>query len=138
MTVHLFLAPAGAGKTNHVLEAILRVQSANPLTPIMPIFPNLTQVSAFQDRLGDAGGGLGVQFGTFYTLYPDTLALAGEPEPRLPEPLQYRLLQRAVTELTDNGRLSYYAPLRDKLGFATTLRSLIEELKRAGIGRDEF
>jgi len=95
-------------------------------------------VNAFRRRLSALGGALGVKLGTFYALYPEVLAWAGKLEPRLPEPVQYHLLRSIVARLADEGRLGHYAPLRDKPGFVVALRALVEELKRAGIRRDEF
>ncbi len=138
MTVNLYLAPAGHGKTTYVVEYIRQARAANPLSPVIVILPNQAQVGAFRHRLGTIGGGLGVGLGTFYTLYPELLAKAGQPAPRLPEAVQYRLIRSIVAHLTDNGHLPYYAPLRDKPGFVVALRSLLEELKRAGIRRDAF
>ncbi len=138
MAVHLYLAPAGHGKTAYVLERIRQVRTADPLAPITVILPNQPQVEAFRARLSVRGGALGVNLGTFYNLYAEVLAWAGQPEPRLPEPVQYRLLRTIVMRLADEGRLVYYAPLRDKPGFVTALRVLIEELKRARIRRDDF
>lgn len=138
MAVHIYLAPAGHGKTTYVLERIHQAHAADPLAPIGVILPNQAQVSAFRHRLAVGGGALGVSVGTFYTLYPEVLAWARKLEPRLPEPAQYRLIRGIVARLTDEGRLRYYAPLRDKPGFVTALRALLEELKRAGIRRDDF
>ncbi len=138
MSTHLYLAPAGHGKTAYVLEHIRQARTANPLTPVTVILPNQAQLNAFRHRLSTQGGALGVNLNTFYTLYAEILAWAGKPEPRLPEPVQYRLLRTIIADLTDAGRLPYYAPLRDKPGFVTTLRALLEELKRARIHRDDF
>ncbi|NJN97005.1 MAG: hypothetical protein HC875_24375 [Anaerolineales bacterium] len=138
MATHLYLAPAGHGKTAYVLERIRQTRAADPLASITVILPNQPQVDAFRRRLSDGGGALGVNLGTFYNLYAEVLAWAGQPEPRLPEAVQYRLLRTIVLRLTDEGRLTYYAPLSDKPGFVTALRVLIEELKRARIRRDDF
>lgn len=138
MAIHLFLAPAGHGKTAYVLERIRQAHTAGPLAPITVILPNQPQVDAFRRRSSDGGGALGVNLGTFYNLYAEVLAWAGQPAPRLPEAVQYRLLGTIVTRLTSEGRLAYYAPLSDKPGFVTALRVLIEELKRARIRRDDF
>ncbi len=138
MAAHLYLAPAGHGKTAYVLERIRQARAAGPLAPITVILPNQPQVDAFRRRLSDGGGALGVNLGTFYNLYAEVLAWAGQPEPRLPEAVQYRLLRTIVLRLTDEGRLAYYAPLSDKPGFVTALHVLIEELKRARIRRDDF
>lgn len=138
MIPHLYLAPAGGGKTAYVLERIRQARAANPLASLTVILPNQAQVNAFRQRLSANGGAVGVHLNTFYTLYTQVLAWAGNPEPRLPEPVQYRLLRTIITELTGAGRLPYYAPLHNKPGFVTTLRALLEELKRARIHRDDF
>ena len=138
MSTHIYLAPAGHGKTTYVLERIHQVRATDPLAPISVVLPNQAQVSAFRQRLGVGGGALGVSVGTFYALYPEILAWARKPEPRLPEPAQYRLIRSIVMGLAEEGRLRYYAPLRDKPGFVVALRALLEELKRAGIRREKF
>jgi len=138
MTPRLYLAPAGHGKTAYALERIRQARAAAPLASVTVILPNQPQLNAFRHRLSTQGGALGVNLNTFYTLYAQILAWAGQPEPRLPEPVQYRLLRTIIADLTDAGRLPYYAPLRDKPGFVTTLRALLEELKRARIHRDNF
>ncbi len=138
MTTHLYLAPAGHGKTTYVLRRIRQARAELPLAPIAVILPNQAQVHAFRRRLSAGGGALGVNLGTFYTLYPEILAWAGQPQPRLPEPVQFRLLRHIVAQLSDDNRLTHYAPLRDKPGFVVALRALVEELKRARIHRDDF
>jgi hypothetical protein len=106
MATHLYLAPAGHGKTVYVLERIRQVRAADPLAPITVILPNQAQVSAFRYRLSAGGGALAVSLGTFYALYPEVLTWAGKLEPCLPEPVQYRLLREIVTRLVDEGRLA--------------------------------
>jgi ATP-dependent helicase/nuclease subunit B len=138
MAVHLYLAPAGRGKTAYVLERIRQAHAAAPLASIAVIVPNQAQVSAFRHRLGAGGGALGASVGTFYTLYPEILAWARQPEPRLPEATQYRLLRSVVARLADEGRLRHFAPLRDKPGFVAALHTLVEELKRSRVHRDAF
>jgi superfamily I DNA/RNA helicase len=138
MSTHIYLAPAGHGKTTYVLERIRQARAADPLAPISVVLPNQVQVSAFRHRLSAGGGALGVSVGTFYALYPEILAWTRKPEPRLPETAQYRLIRSIVARLVDEGRLCYYAPLRDKPGFVVALRALLEELKRAGIRREKF
>lgn len=138
MNGSLYLAPAGHGKTEHVIQRIRAAQKADPLTPIYAIFPNQNQVHAFRARLSADQGAIGVTLGTFYTFYAHILGLAGRLQPSMPEPVQYRLLRQAVEQLADQGTLQHFADLRDKPGFVVVLRTLVEEFKRASIGRDEF
>lgn len=123
MTTQLYLAPAGHGKTTYALERIRRVRAAEPLAPVTMVLPNQSQVAAFRQRLSAEGGALGVTLSTFYTLYAEVLGWAGKLEPRLPEPVQFRLLRHLIANLTDQGALPHYAPLRDKPGFVTAARA---------------
>jgi hypothetical protein len=146
MSVRLLLTPAVGGKTAHAISRIreLRVPDglaelvASPFSPVCVVLPNFSQAAAFRRRLARAGGALGVEVGTFYGLYSDILAGAGMPAPRLFGPVQHRLLRAIVDRLCEEGRLQYYAPLRDKPGFVRALRTLIQELKRARVHRDGF
>jgi ATP-dependent helicase/nuclease subunit B len=134
------------GKTAHAISRIreLRVPDglaelvASPFSPVCVVLPNFPQAAAFRRRLARAGGALGVEVGTFYGLYGDILARAGTPAPRLFGPVQHRLLRAIVDRLCEEGRLQYYATLRDKPGFVRALRTLIQELKRARVHRDGF
>jgi len=138
MSPRILLAPAGQGKTHHCIARIHEIRTEAPLTPIWVILPNQAQVVAFRRRLAEEGGVLGVQPGTFYTFYAEILARAGQPIPRLLDPVQHRLLRTIVDQLCEEGRLRHYAPLRDKPGFIRLLRALVQELKRARVHRDDF
>jgi len=138
VTTKLLLAPAGGGKTAHAISRIRQLRDSDPLAPVWVVLPNFPQVATFRRRLARAGGAMGVEVGTFYRLYADVLARAGTPVPRLFDAVQHRLLRAIVDQLCDEGRLRHYAPLRDKPGFIRALRTLIQELKRARVHRDDF
>ncbi len=138
MPVSLLLAPAGHGKTSHVLARIRAARAQNPLATIAVILPNQIQLLAFRDRLAAQGGALGVSLFTFYGLYAELLARIGQPLPELDGPAQIRLLRALIDSLAERDDLQYFAPLRDKPGFAVALREAIEELKRARISPEDF
>jgi len=138
MTASLILAPAGGGKTAHAIARIRQLRSSDPLAPVWVVLPNFPQVAAFRRRLARAGGALGVEIGSFYRLYADALARAGEPAPRLFNPVQHRLLRAIVDRLCDKDLIRHYAPLRNKPGFVRVLRVAFQELKQARIHRDSF
>ncbi len=129
----VLLAPAGYGKTAYALARIQAVRQTEPLSPIWVVLPNQPQASAFRRRLAAAGGAMGIRLGSFYTAYADLLARAGQPAPRLLEPVQHRLLRAIIDNLANAGRLRHFAPLRDKAGFIRALRALIQELKQTRI-----
>ncbi len=138
MTIKLLLAPAGGGKTAYAISRIRELRTSAPLAPVWVVLPNFPQVAGLRRRLARAGGTLGVEIGTFYRLYADILARAGTLAPRLDDAVQHRLLRAIVDRLCDEDRLHHYAPLRDKPGFIRALRTLIQELKRARVHRDDF
>jgi len=133
MPTRVLLAPAGCGKTAYALDRIHTVRQTDPLSPIWVILPNQPQAGAFRRRLAAHGGAMGVQIGTFYTVYANLLARAGKPAPRLLGPVQHRLLRAIVDRLATEGCLRHFASLRDKPGFIRALRTLIQELKQARI-----
>lgn len=134
MPASLLIAPAACGKTAHTLKRIRAARAADPLTPIAVVLPNSIQLAAFQNRLAAQGGAMGVSLFTFYRLYAELLARAGQPLPQLDGPAQIRLIRA----LAGDPALAYFAPLRDKPGFAAALREAFEELKRARIFPQHF
>ena len=75
--MRLLLAPAGHGKTAHVIDQIRAVRATGSLASIWVILPNQEQVSAFRRRLAQAGGALAVEIDTFYGVYARLLAHGG-------------------------------------------------------------
>ncbi len=138
MTARLIVAPAGAGKTRFAIQRIRDVLAAEPLAPVTVILPNDLRAAEFHRRVAGAGGTLGAEVVTFYSLYAEILAQAGQPRPRLLEPMQARLLREIVNRLWREGALQHYAALRAKPGFVAGLRATIEELKRARVEPDQF
>jgi ATP-dependent helicase/DNAse subunit B len=134
----LLLSPAGSGKTAHILQCIRQVKDENPLAAVWVIVPNQLQAAGFRRRLAEAGGALGVEIFTFYTLYAELLARAGQPLPALLDPVQIRLLRAIVDELCAQGMMRHYAPLRARPGFVLALRNAIQELKRARVFPEDF
>lgn len=133
MAVHLYVAPAGAGKTEACIDWVRAAARGQPLRPVWAVLPNSDQVRAFRRRLAAAGGALGVEVATFHALYHETLQAAGQVYAELEGPLQHRLLRAVVDEAAEEGWLQHYAPLRDKPGFVRALRQLVKELKQARV-----
>ena len=137
MAVRLFIAPAGAGKTEATIAWVRAASLERPLAPVWVCLPNAAQVWAFRHRLA-AGGALGVEVGTFFDLYKEALRAAGRVYAELDEPLEHRLLRAVVDEAAERGRLQHYAALHDKPGFVRALRRLVEELKQARVQPAQF
>lgn len=138
MLPRLILAPAGYGKTHFVIQRIRQIAASEALARMVVLLPNTLQAAAFRRRLAEAGGALGVEALTFATLYARLLSDAGQPIPRLLDPVQVRLLRAIVDELCARGQMRYYAPLRNRPGFIAALRNTLQELKRARIFPEAF
>jgi len=138
MPPRLLLAPAGHGKTEHLIRRIRQIVSDELLAPVLVIVPNAIQAAGFRQRLVAAGGALGVEVHTFHTLYSELLIRVGQPMPLLTDPVRIRLLRAIVDDLCGQGRIHHYAALRNRPGFITLLRNGIEELKRARIFPADF
>ncbi|HSR33389.1 MAG TPA: PD-(D/E)XK nuclease family protein [Anaerolineae bacterium] len=130
-TTRLYLAPASAGKTAHVLDRVRDAARDLRATPRV-VVPTHLQARAWRRRLAQSGGAIGVRLLTFDGLYSECLNGAGEAYTELSEPVQYRLIRSVVDDLT----LDHYAPLAARPGFVQVLEGLIGELKAARIYPD--
>ena len=129
MSTRIFLAPAGAGKTEYVLQQARAAARGLESTPRV-ILPSDPQVYAFRRRLAQGGGVLGLHLLTFARLYRQVLAEARLSITSLVDPVQHRLLRAALDELYASGKLVHYAPLLRRPGFVQALHELIGELKQ--------
>ncbi len=140
MSTQLLLAPAAAGKTEYCITRIqaLRRDVQRPLAPIWVVLPNGANVRAFSHRLARAGGAIGVHLGTFYALYEELLAQAGQLVARLDEPILHRLLRDVAADLHADGALDFFAGICATPGFSRALHAAIQELKRARLTPEHF
>jgi ATP-dependent helicase/DNAse subunit B len=133
MSLHLYLAPAAAGKTAFVLDRVREVAQRLQAVPRV-VLPGHLQVRAWRRRLAEAGGAIGVRLLTFDRLYAECLNAAGEAYTELSEPVQYRLIRAVVDSLP----LVHYAPLVERPGFIHVVQELLGELKAARILPDDM
>lgn len=138
MTTHLYLAPAGGGKTAYLID--LARQAVGELGPCgrgaapRVVVPTRLQVRMWRERLAQMGGALGVHIGTFDDIYREVLRTSGRRVTRLVDAVQLRLLR----SLVGDAPLTYYDRIRALPGFVQALRDLIGELKAGGIFPDRF
>jgi superfamily I DNA/RNA helicase len=133
MSIHLYLAPSGAGKTAYAVERA-RDAARGLRGNTRVCVPTSLQVQAWRKRLAHAGGALGARVSTFDALYEECLAATGDAYTLLDEPVQYRLLRAVVDALP----LAHFSPLRGRPGFIQVLQELIAELKAARIRPEDF
>jgi ATP-dependent helicase/DNAse subunit B len=120
MTVRLYLAPAGAGKTAYVLN-LAREAARDLQVEARVCLPTHLQAQAWRLRLALAGGAMGVRVMTFDQLYVACLQAAGKSYAELSEPVQYRLIRSILERLP----LDYYAALTGLPGFIQVIQDFI-------------
>lgn len=139
MSLTLITAPAGAGKTQYVIEQIRAQCETQALPRILVILPSGAQLIALRERLGILPQAtFGVTLTHFHNLYHDILDSA-EALPRLmPEAARYRVVRAVIHQLADTNQLPYFAVIADKPGFIATVSALIGDLKEALTTPEQF
>lgn len=141
MRAKILTAPAGAGKTAYLIDALLR-QEADPFyAESWVLLPTRLQSEAFRDRLMQSAAGAAVfniRFFNFYELYDLLLDLAGEPQRTISSGTSDRILRHVIHQLEAEGRLNYYHRIADKAGFVSLVSSFIKELKQGVVTLEKF
>lgn len=133
MPIHLYLAPAGAGKTDYLLSQVRQTTRAG-LSSARVCVASTLQAAAWKNRLAGQGGSLGTRVQIFDELYLDCLNAAGVPFTELSEPVRRRLVQVIAESLP----LRHFAPIAHRPGFVQLLQGFIAELKAARIDPDQL
>ena len=136
MTAQLILAPAGAGKTDHIVGRA--IEASRVLRPVWVLLPNARQRRALSERLAAHGGALGVQVTTFSQLYEHLLAQSGLGVSQLHDVVRLRLLRACMDDLVAAGRLPYYGGLVRKPGLVALVGEMIRDCKQAMVGPDDL
>ena len=131
MPLRLLTAPAGAGKTQFVLDRISNLHACNTLPRVLIIVPSGAQLIAFRHRLGEM---FGVTLTAFHTLYHDVLDTAGELPRLMPEAARYRVMRHVIATTS----LDHFAPIAEKPGFIASVAKRIAELKEASVFPENF
>jgi hypothetical protein len=138
MPVELILAPPAAGKTAACIQRIQALRQTDLLAPVWVLVPDAQNTAYFRQRLARAGGGLGVNIGTFRALYTDLLERQGDFSPVITRALEHRLVQGTVDAAFAAGELAHYAAIRTKPGFIAALQDIFSELRSAYISPEQF
>ncbi|MDX1687833.1 MAG: PD-(D/E)XK nuclease family protein [Candidatus Promineifilaceae bacterium] len=133
MSAHLFLAPAGAGKSGYISQRVREAASHLETTPRVCV-AGRQQARAWKQRLAADGGAMGVHVLTIDELYEECLNAAGRSYTLLDEAVQYRLL-RAVVDGLD---LDHYRKIVARPGFILALQAFVRELKSARVRPEAF
>jgi ATP-dependent helicase/nuclease subunit B len=138
MPTELILGPPAAGKTQACIQRILSLRQTDPLAPVWVLVPDAQNTAYFRQRLARAGGGLGVNVGTFPSLYTDLLERSGQFAPVITPALEHRLVQQTIDAAFAAGELAHYAAIRTKPGFIAALQDIFSELRSAYFSPEQF
>lgn len=133
MTVTLYLAPAGSGKTRFAIEQV-RDAALHLQTCPRVCVANRQQLSAWERRLSQPPGCIGAHLLTFDDLSMACLAAAGVRYTRIGDVVQYRLLRAVAAELP----LNHYKAIHRFPGFIQECRRVIDEMKSAQVAPQPF
>ncbi len=133
MTVTLYLAPAGSGKSSFAIEKVRRAARGLHACPRVCV-ANRQQLVAWERRLSQPPGCIGAHLLTFDDLHVACLAATGVRYTRIGDVVQYRLLRAVAAELP----LQHYKAVRDFPGFVQECRRVIDEMKSAQIAPERF
>ncbi|MFW6096480.1 MAG: PD-(D/E)XK nuclease family protein [Chloroflexota bacterium] len=133
MTVTLYLAPAGSGKSSFAIEQVRRATRGLQACPRVCV-ANHQQLVAWERRLSQPPGCIGAHILTFDDLHVACLAATGVRYTRIGDVVQYRLLRAVAAELP----LEHYKAVRGFPGFVQECRRVINEMKSAQIAPERF
>lgn len=133
MTVSLYLAPAGSGKTQFAIDLIRNASGDLRACPRACV-ANQQQLVSWQRRLAGEHGCIGVHVQTFDELFASCLLEAGVAYTLIDDVVQFRLLSAVIRTL----RLKHFASVQAMPGFIQEIRRIIGELKSALITPDIF
>jgi len=128
MSVHLIVAPAGAGKTAWVLDRA-RAATRHLKGLAYVCVASRLQARSCRRRLAQRGGAMGVHVVTFDGLAAACLDEVGVPYAVLDEAVEHRLLRSVLQSL----ELPYYGRLAGSPGLVQLLQRLVEELAAADV-----
>jgi ATP-dependent helicase/nuclease subunit B len=140
MPTDLMLAPVGAGKTEAVLDTLIKTVQENPFAAIWVLLPTRRQEDAFRQRLTERSKRVyfNVTFFNFYSLYAHLLNMVGQPQRQLDDTARLRLLRQILTDLQKSGKLQVYSGIADTPGFVRIIADFVYELKQNIVTPDLF
>ena len=137
----LITGPAGSGKTEAAIDAILDVRLFRPFSAVWVLLATGQQIHAFRERLlarSTDAVQFGVEFFDFETLYARILDLLGDPQRQVEDTSRYQILRHVTAGLQARGELELFGEIAQMPGFIGLLAGLIHELKQGLVQPDAF
>ncbi|MBI5958630.1 MAG: hypothetical protein HY866_07845, partial [Chloroflexi bacterium] len=137
----ILTAPAGGGKTEAVIDEIVRARAFSLFSPVWVLLATGQQIFAVQERLlarSQDGVQFGVEFFNFEMLYSRVLDLLGDPQRLVEDTARYRILRHVTAALDEIGDLEHFARIAASPGFVTLVAGLIHELKQGRVSPEDF
>ena len=138
MPVQILIGPPATGKTEACIQKIQNSKSNQPLSKIWVLVPDSQNIGYFINRLANAGGGMGVNVGTFSALFSEILEKNRIFTPVISPALEHRLVQETVDTAFTDDALQHYATIRKKPGFIQVLGDVFSELRSAYVHPEQF
>lgn len=144
MAHSLHLAPAGTGKTTRLLALLrdLTQSERHRLPKVWALLATRRQAMNFRHGLAELDEAVSVysniEFFNFYSLNARLLKSAGAPVRRLNNMTRLSLLRQLLAEMRADGDLEYFQRIADTRGFVSIMADLIDELKQASVGENDF
>jgi ATP-dependent helicase/DNAse subunit B len=141
MAAILMIGAAGQGKTQAAIQHIRALQRRRLFGKVWVLLPSDLQIQAFRARLLEGIGEpayFGVEFFEFYALYARLLEIAGTPQRQVQDAARFRILRHVLTEALEAPRLQHFSAIAETPGFVRLVADLIQELKQARIGPEQF
>jgi ATP-dependent helicase/nuclease subunit B len=138
VTVQLIISPPARGKTRRCAEIVYEHLAQHPMQTCWVVLPAGQHRMAFQRHLGDFGGAMGAQIGTFSSFNHALLARANCLVPVIPNDVLQRLVFSVIDSVYRESGLQYYGSMRAAPGFIAMLRDYFAELKRALVFPEDF
>ena len=138
--VHLLLGLPRSGKTGVLLSQYRRRLHTQPLGTCLWLAPSSRAAAEVRQRLAAQSDRavLAPGISTFSRLAGELLDRFGVTARPLTEPFKRELLERIVTEMAEQGRLSYFGPIAGRQGLIDLLADFISEMKRLEIWPEQL
>lgn len=137
----LITGPAGSGKTEAAIDAILDVRMFRPFSAVWVLLATGQQIHRFRQRLlarSTDAVQFGVEFFNFERLYARVLDLLGDPQRQVEDTSRYQILRHVTAGLAARGDLELFGEIAEMPGFISLLAGLIHELKQGMVQPETF
>ena len=134
-SITLVSGPAGAGKTQFLVERAAGRYASDPFSSTLVLVPTVRHADQFRRRLVE-------RCSVAFNLEVSTIGVFARGRTRddaiLASEVADELLQRVLRRRIEDGSASYFAPIADTPGLATLIGEAVSDLIQDGVGPEAF